>query len=64
MAVCSARGDDEAKRRVVVKDVPPGVSEKDLAIHFLRRMNGGGQVESVEKEGESAVVTFESMGGM
>lgn len=60
----------EQGRTVRVSGLPADVEEnrlKDkLLIHFLRRRNGGGEVESVAIVGATplcALVTFEESGG-
>ena len=55
--------EEQATRSVVAKGIPAGVTESDLTIHFQRRKNGGGEVESVTME-QSAVITFENPEGM
>lgn len=52
--------EDLAARRVLVKDLSPRSKEADVIIHFQRKRNGGGEVDSVRMLGEGvAVVTFE-----
>ena len=55
--------EEQATRSVVAKGIPVGVTERDLTIHFQRRRNGGGEVESVTME-QSAVITFEDPEGI
>jgi len=56
--------EDLAARRVLVKDLPPRSKEADVIIHFQRKRNGGGEVDSVRMLGEGvAVVTFEKREG-
>ena len=56
--------EERAARSVVAKGIPAGVTESDLRIHFQRRKNGGGEVESVSMGKQSAVITFEDPEGM
>ena len=52
--------DDSASRRVIVKNLSPITKQEDIIIHFQRRGNGGGEVDSVHMLNErAAVVTFE-----
>ena len=55
--------EEQATRSIVAKGIPVGVNENDLTIHFQRRRNGGGEVESVTME-QSAVITFEDPEGI
>lgn len=50
--------------RVIVKNLSPTTSEETIIIHFQRRKNGGGEVDSVRLLSEGvAVVTFEKPEG-
>ena len=52
--------DDSASRKVIVKNLSPITKQEDIIIHFQRRGNGGGEVDSVHMLNErAAVVTFE-----
>ncbi|CAH3112853.1 unnamed protein product [Porites lobata] len=52
--------DDFASRKVIVKNLSPITKQEDIIIHFQRRGNGGGEVDSVHMLNErAAVVTFE-----
>ena len=56
--------DDSASRRVIVQNLSPITKQADIIIHFPRRGNGGGEVDSVHKMNErAAVVTFEKSTG-
>ena len=44
--------DDSASRRVIVKNLSPITKQADIIIHFPRRGNGGGEVDSVHKMNE------------
>ena len=55
---------DSASRRVIVKNLSPVTKQEDIIIHFQRRGNGGGEVDSVHMLNErAAVVTFEKSTG-
>lgn len=58
-----ALDEERAARSVVAKEIPPGVTESDLMIHFQRQKNGGGEVESVTIGKQSALITFEKPEG-
>lgn len=58
-----ALDEERAARSVVAKEIPPGVTENDLMIHFQRQKNGGGEVESVTMGKQSALITFEDPEG-
>lgn len=55
---------DTASSSVIVKNLSPATKEETIFIHFQKRRNGGGEVESVRllREGV-AVVTFETSQG-
>ena len=56
--------DDFASRKVIVKNLSPITKQEDIIIHFQRRGNGGGEVDSVHMLNErAAVVTFEKSTG-
>ena len=56
--------DDFASRKVIVKNLSPVTKQEDIIIHFQRRGNGGGEVDSVHMLNErAAVVTFEESTG-
>ncbi|XP_068703240.1 uncharacterized protein [Montipora foliosa] len=47
-------------KSVLVKNLSPGSTDKEVTIHFQRKGNGGGEVDCVRMLGEGvAVVTFE-----
>ena len=51
-------------KSVLVKNLSPKSTEKEVIIHFQKRRNGGGEVDCVRilREG-TAVVTFEKIEG-
>lgn len=56
--------EDLGGRRVLVKDLSPRSKKEDVIIHFQRKRNGGGEVDSVWMLGDGvAVVTFEKREG-
>ena len=55
--------EERSGRSVIVSKIPQGVTENELTIHFQRRRNGGGEVESVSMMKQSAVITFEDPKG-
>lgn len=56
--------EDLASRTVLVRDLSSRSKEADVIIHFQRKRNGGGEVDSVRMLGEGvAVVTFEKREG-
>ena len=52
-------------RTILVSDLPEGVSESDVHIHFQKKRNGGGEVEKViiSQEKNKALVVFEDPKG-
>ena len=55
----------DKSRTVLVSDLPEGVSESTIHIHFQKRKTGGGEVERVIvlEEGDKAMVVFEDPEG-
>ena len=53
------------KRKVVVSDLPSGVSKDSIQLYFESKNNNGGPVEEVEYEigDETALVTFQESEG-
>ena len=60
----ASKPDDFASRKVIVNNLSPVTKQEDIIIHFQRRGNGGGEVDSVHMLNErAAVVTFEKSTG-
>lgn len=56
--------EDTASNSVIVKNLSPATSKETIIIHFQKRRNGGGEVDSVRLLSEGvAVVTFETYAG-
>ena len=55
----------EKSRTILVSNLPDGVTEGDVHIHFQKKKNGGGEVEKVTvlPEGNTALVVFEDPEG-
>lgn len=56
--------DTASNNSVIVKNLSPVTSKETIIIHFQKRRNGGGEVDSVRLLSEGvAVVTFETYAG-
>ena len=55
----------EKSRTIMVSDLPEGVTESSVHIHFLKKKNGGGDIEKVIvlPEKNNALVVFEDPEG-
>ncbi|PFX14660.1 uncharacterized protein LOC111344502 [Stylophora pistillata] len=52
--------EDEAKRSIVVSNIPPNISAESVLIHFQKKGNGGGEIERIHvSKAGTAVITFE-----
>ena len=55
---------DQAKRSVVVQNIPPDTAADSIVIYFQRQKNGGGEIDHVHiPEKGTAVITFENSEG-
>jgi hypothetical protein len=61
----SKRENVEKSRTILVSNLPEGVTESGVYIHFQKKKNGGGEVEKVTVllEGNTALVVFEDPEG-
>jgi hypothetical protein len=61
----SKRENVEKSRTILVSNLPEGVTESGVYIHFQKKKNGGGEVEKVTvlPEGNTALVVFEDPEG-
>ena len=52
--------------RIFVSELPEGITENTIYIHFQKKRNGGGDIEKVEllPGGKNAMVTFEDCQGL
>ena len=56
---------EEAERSVVVSNIAPKTSDKDIVIYFQRQRNGGGDISRVRVPDKgTAVVTFDRKEGL
>lgn len=57
--------EEEAKRSIVVYNIPPKIKAETVCIHFQRKKHGGGSIDRVHisREG-TAVITFEKNEGV
>ena len=56
----------DPKRTVVVYDLPSGIQEDELIIHFQKAKHGGGDVDEVQfgEDGTVAFVIFDAPEGL
>ena len=70
-AVVSNRGrdlnlnDEQASRSVVISNIPANAERAKLHIHFQKKGNGGGEIESLELLDDGrAILTYEEAKGL